>query len=78
MTTFTYPDIIVVCGEPRFRPDAEQDTLHNPTLVFEILSPDTELIDRSQKLRHYLAMDSVLGYFLVSQHMPRIEAYTRR
>lgn len=38
---YTYPDVTVVCGEPRFD-DAEMDTLLNPTLVLEVLSPTTE------------------------------------
>ena len=74
---FTYPDVIVVCGEPRFRSDSPQDTLENPTLLFEILSPSTESIDRNQKLRQYLQLDSLKGYFLVAQDKPLIEAYMR-
>lgn len=35
---YTYPDILVVCGEPRFE-DADLDTLLNPTLIIEVLSP---------------------------------------
>ncbi len=37
----TYPDIVVVCGEPEFD-DEQRDTLLNPTLIIEILSPSTE------------------------------------
>ena len=39
--TYTYPDLIVVCDEPRFRKYVAQDTLLNPSLLFEILSPST-------------------------------------
>src|SRR5438046_508920 len=31
---YTYPDVIVVCGERRFD-DEENDTLLNPTLILE-------------------------------------------
>ena len=75
--TYTYPDLVVLCSEPRLRPYAEQDTLLNPTLLFEILSPSTELIDRKQKQTQYLQIPSLLGYFLVSQGKPLIEAHTR-
>lgn len=75
--TYTYPDLVVLCGAPRLRPYAEQDTLQNPTLLFEILSPSTELIDRYQKREQYLHIPSLLGYFLVAQDKPLIEAHTR-
>src|SRR5690242_2717777 len=35
---YTYPDLVVVCDEPHFI-DGELDTLVNPTLLVEILSP---------------------------------------
>ena len=76
--TYTYPDLVVLCSEPRLRPYAEQDTLLNPTLLFEILSPSTELIDRKQKHTQYLQIPSLRGYFLVSQGKPLIEAHTRK
>ena len=75
--THTYPDLVVLCGKPRLRPYAEQDTLQNPTLLFEILSPSTELIDRNQKLDQYLQIPSLTGYFLVAQDEPLIEAHER-
>ena len=40
-TLFAYPDVVVVCGEPRFEDDVF-DTLLNPTLIVEVLSPSTE------------------------------------
>lgn len=75
--TFTYPDVVVVSGEPRFRKYVAQDTLLNPTLLFEILSPSTELVDRNQKLEQYLRIPSLMGYFLVAQDKPLIEAHLR-
>ena len=59
--TYTYPDIVVVCDEPRFRQYVTQDTLLNPSLLFEILSPTTELIDRNQKYKQYLQIPSPHG-----------------
>jgi len=38
---YTYPDIVVVCGEPQFI-DNEFDTLLNPVVIIEILSDSTE------------------------------------
>ena len=76
-SSYTYPDVVVVCGKPKFRSGIKPDTLENPTLIFEILSPTTELIDRNRKLDQYLELKSVQGYYLVSQQVPRVESYTR-
>lgn len=38
---FTYPDVMVVCGEPEFLDGGHFDTLLNPVLVVEVLSPTT-------------------------------------
>lgn len=75
--TYTYPDVVVVRGEPRFRPYTTQDTLLNPALLIEVLSPSTELIDRNQKRRQYLQIPSLIGYMLVAQNMPLIQAHLR-
>src|SRR5438132_1113204 len=42
---YTYPDVVVVCGEPRFADD-QKDTLLNPIVLIEVLSPSTEAYDR--------------------------------
>lgn len=75
--TYTYPDVIVVCGEQRVRAEAPQTSLENPTLLFEVLSPSTEMYDRNQKLDQYLAIPSLTGYFLVAQDKPLIEAHLK-
>ena len=77
LATYTYPDVTVVCGEPRFHRGAKSGPLENPTLLFEVSSPSTEKIDRTSKLEQYLQIPSLQGYFLVSQDKPLIEAYTR-
>src|SRR6478672_4613835 len=42
---YSYPDVTVVCGEPQFL-DEQRDTLLNPTVIVEVLSPTTEAWDR--------------------------------
>ena len=74
---YTYPDMAVVCGEPAFE-DREFDTLLNPTIVFEVLSPSTEDYDRGAKFGHYRKIESLREYVLVSQSRIFIECYTRR
>ena len=77
LATYTYPDVTVVSGVPRFHLGAKSGPLVNPTLLFEVLSPSTEKIDRTRKLEQYLRIPSLQGYFLVAQDEPLIEAYTR-
>jgi Uma2 family endonuclease len=74
---YTYPDVTVVCGEPRLE-DEHLDTLLNPSALFEILSPSTERYDRGRKAEHYRRIESLREYLLVSQSEPRIEHYVRQ
>jgi len=73
----TYPDVVVVCGEPRFE-DEQLDTLLNPTVIVEVLSRTTESYDRGRKFEHYRTLGSLAEYLLVSQDQPRIERFLRQ
>jgi Uma2 family endonuclease len=75
--SYHYPDIVVVCGTPQFE-DAHVDTLLNPTLLIEVLSPSTEAYDRGGKFAHYRKMASLCEYLLVTQDQPTIERYVRQ
>ena len=77
LAAYTYPDVTVVIGGPRFHRGSESGPLENPTLLFEVLSPSTEKIDRTRKMELYLQIPSVQGYFLVAQDKPQIESYLR-
>jgi len=73
---YTYPDVIVVCGELQF--DDDMDTLMNPQVLIEVLSESTESYDRGRKFAHYRTIDSLREYILVSQTEPRMERYARQ
>ncbi|HSS79294.1 MAG TPA: Uma2 family endonuclease [Thermoanaerobaculia bacterium] len=73
----TYPDIVAVCGEPRFN-DAEFDTLLNPKLVVEVLSKSTEAYDRLTKLDHYRTIPGLEEIVFVAQERVRIEHWRRQ
>lgn len=73
---YTYPDLVVVCGEPQFQDDVF-DTLLNPILLIEVLSDSTEGYDRGKKFQHYRSIESLQEYILVSQSEARIEKYVR-
>jgi Uma2 family endonuclease len=74
---YTYPDIVVVCGEPQLA-DAELDTLLNPTLIIEVLSPSTEAYDRGKKFAHYRTIASLAEVVLVSQERVQVERFSRQ
>ena len=77
--SFSYPDMSVVCGPPQFDPrDPRENTVTNPKLVAEILSPSTEQIDRGRKFENYLRLESLQEYVLVSQDQPLITSYYRQ
>jgi Uma2 family endonuclease len=74
---YTYPDIAVVCDEPKLL-DGRKDTLLNPALLVEVLSPSTEAYDRGFKSAQYRAIESLGEYALVSQSEPRVEVFRRQ
>ncbi len=74
---YTYPDLVVVCGQARFD-DAHLDTLLNPTLIIEVLSDSTEADDRGRKFAHYRSLDSLAEYVLIAQDRPQVESYRRQ
>ena len=74
---YTYPDVVVVCGEPQFE-DAHVDTLLNPTVIVEVLSPSTEDYDRGTKFEHYRALPSLQEYLLISQDKVHIVHYVKQ
>lgn len=73
---YTFPDVVVVCGQPQFR-DYHADTLTNPTVIVEVLSPTTEAFDRGEKFAQFRRLPSLTDYLLVSQTQTRAEHFAR-
>lgn len=74
---YTYPDLVVVCGDPEFE-DETEDTLLNPVLIVEVLSPSTEDYDHGKKFAHYRTMPSLQVYLMVAQSEVHVELYERQ
>jgi Uma2 family endonuclease len=74
---YTYPNVVVVCGEPLFE-DEHVDTLLNPTLIIEVLSESTESYDRGKKFSHYQTVSALVEYLLVAQDEYRIEQFVKQ
>jgi len=74
---YTYPDLVIVCG-PRLYDPRNKDTLLNPNVVFEILSPSTEAYDRGSKFRQYQQVASIREIVLVSQDAMVVDVFERQ
>lgn len=73
---YYYPDAVIAPSPPRMEDD-EQDTLLNPLVVVEVLSPTTEAIDRGEKLDNYRRIPTLTDYLLVAQDRLRVDHYSR-
>jgi Uma2 family endonuclease len=73
---YAYPDASITCGEELFSLDNQQ-TLRNPLVIIEVLSPSTSDFDRGGKRIYYMAMPSVQAYILIEQSAPEIEVFVR-
>lgn len=74
---YTYPDVIVLCDQPRFS-DEQEDTLLNPALIIEVLSESTKDYDRGGKFEQYRTIESFVEYLLIAQDRPHVEHHTRQ
>jgi Uma2 family endonuclease len=74
-----YPDVSVFCGPlERDQEDTNLETVTNPTVLFEVLSPSTEAYDRGFKAENYRQIESLRAYVLVSQTARHVEIYARQ
>ncbi len=74
---FSYPDVVVICGEPEYH-DKHRDIVLNPKVIIEVLSDSTENFDRTDKFSRYRMFNPTLSdYLLVSQVEPVIEHFVR-
>ena len=74
--SYTYPDFVLVCGEPVYSDDTPP-VLENPSLLVEILSPSTESVDRGRKLTAYTALASVTEYWVVASDVAEVTQFVR-
>jgi Uma2 family endonuclease len=63
--SFTYPDVSIVCGKPELL-DEHFDTLLNPSVIIEVLSPSTEKYDKGFKFFNYMQIPSLKEYIIIS------------
>ncbi len=69
---YYYPDVTVSCDE-----EEAENALLSPRVIFEVLSPSTEAIDRTEKLEAYRELPSVEDYVLVGSERRAVEVHHR-
>lgn len=74
--SYLYPDVVAIRGEMQAADDV-WDTLTNPTLIIEVLSPSTEAYDRGEKFAHYRTIETLQQYMLVAQDRPVVDVFAR-
>jgi len=75
--SYRYPDVVVICGTVEYV-ENRVDTISNPLLIVEVLSPGTALVDRNQKLDEYTRIPSLQEYVLISQDEYKMERFLRQ
>lgn len=73
---YRYPDVTLFCGSPTYL-EGRTDTITNPVLLVEVLSPGTALKDRNEKLAEYIQIETLQAYVLVDQDEPKVEVFRR-
>jgi Uma2 family endonuclease len=75
---YCFPDLTIVCGEQKFAKRRHLQCLENPLVIFEVLSPSTESVDRRQKLTMYSDIKSLRDYVLISTDHTFVEHFQRK
>lgn len=73
---YTYPDIIIVAGQPEYFND-RKDIITNPQVIIEVLSKSTQAYDRSDKFYDYRTIPTFAEYLLIDQNKVYLEHFAR-
>ncbi len=73
---YTYADVTVLCGAAELHPRLA-DTIVNPAVLVEVLSPSTEAYDRGEKFEHYKRIATLHEYVLIAQDERHIDKLVR-
>lgn len=73
---YAYPDIVVVCGPTQYHSEIP-DTLTNPMLIVEVLSPGTAAFDRGDKFALYRHLPAFTEYLLIDSEKIRAEVFRK-
>ena len=77
-TTYTLPDVIIQCEPMKLGESAgKSHWLTNPTIVIEVISPESASRDQTTKPQRFLSMPSVEAYLTFRPDRPEVTIWRR-
>lgn len=76
MQLYTYPDVMVI-RQPLELQEGRNDTVMNPLVIAEVLSPSTRSYDKDKKFAAYRSIPSFSEYIIIEQAEAHVEHYTK-
>lgn len=74
---FVYPDLTIICDGVHFL-EGRKDVVINPTVIIEVLSPDTQDYDHGKKFMLYRQIETLKEYILISSMETLVEKFVRQ
>lgn len=75
---FREPDLVVLCGDRKIQTIQGLELTTNPVTIIEVVSPETERLDRNEKWDEYRRIASLREYLIVAQRSATINQWSRR
>ncbi|MBW4423326.1 MAG: Uma2 family endonuclease [Nostoc desertorum CM1-VF14] len=74
--TYTYPDVMILAGEPEFF-NNRKDVILNPQIIVEVLSKSTKGYDREDKFQAYRTISTFQEYLLIDQTQIHVDQFSK-
>ncbi|MBD2728496.1 Uma2 family endonuclease [Nostoc sp. FACHB-892] len=74
--TYTYPDMMILAGEPEFF-NNRKDVILNPQIIVEVLSKSTKGYDREDKFQAYRTLSTFQEYLLIDQTQIHVDQFSK-
>ncbi|NJN33031.1 MAG: Uma2 family endonuclease [Saprospiraceae bacterium] len=75
--SYFYPDVMVSDGKGQLVDDGYLDTLTNPILIIEVMSPTTAIFDKTDKFIACRSISTLKEYVLVATDKVLVEIYRK-
>ena len=73
---YTYPDLMILAGEPEFF-NNRKDVILNPQVIVEVLSKSTKGYDREDKFEAYRTISTFQEYLLIDQTRIHVDQFSK-
>ncbi|MEH2371886.1 Uma2 family endonuclease [Nostoc sp.] len=74
--TYTYPDVMILAGEPEFF-NNPKDIILNPQIIVEVLSKSTKGYDSEDKFQAYRTISTFQEYLLIDQTRIHVDQFSK-